>query len=83
MLRQEVHGAKPLPRGNAGLSLVAIRATCVAAPFSRCSLGGCRDARTDDRLSIAGHCSFAQTSEFTQSLSPVMLREATRGAVPL
>jgi hypothetical protein len=83
LIRQEVRRAKPLPRRNAGLSLVATRRPAwqrpsVIVPWAVAATL----ALTTGYQSLVTVPSLRQVNS-PQSLSPVMLREATRGAVPV
>jgi hypothetical protein len=83
LIRQEVRRAKSQPRRNAGLSLVAIkrplwRRPSVVLPWAAAAML----ALTTGYQSLVTVPMLRQANS-PQSVSPVMLREATRGAVPV
>ncbi len=83
LIREEVRRAKSQPRRNAGLSLVATRRPVwqrpsVIVPWAVAATL----ALTTGYQSLVTVPALRQASS-PQSLSPVMLREATRGAVPV
>ena len=82
-IRQEVRGARPQPRKNAGLSLVAAkrpvwRRPSILIPWAAAATL----ALTTGYQSLVTVPALRQVNA-PQPLSPVMLREATRGAVPV
>lgn len=83
LIREEVRRAKPQPRRNAGLSLVATKRPVwqrpsVIVPWAAAATL----ALTTGYQSFVTVPSLRQANS-PQSLSPVMLREATRGALPV
>lgn len=83
LIRQEVRRAKPQPRRNSGLSFVATKRPVwqrpsVIVPWAAAATL----ALTAGYQSLVTVPSLRQANA-PQSLSPVMLREATRGALPV
>ena len=82
LIRQEVRRAKSQPRRNAGLSLVTTRPVwqrpSVIVPWAVAATLA-MTAGYQSLVTVPG----LRQANAPQSLSPVMLREATRGAVPV
>jgi hypothetical protein len=83
LIRQEVRRAKPQPRRNAGLSLVATRRPVWQRPSVIIPWAAAATLALTTGYQSLVTVPMLRQANSPQSLSPVMLREATRGAVPV
>jgi anti-sigma factor RsiW len=83
LIRQEVRRAKSQPRRNAGLSLVAPRRPVWRRPMAVLPWAAAATLALTTGYQSLVVVPTLERANAPQSLSPVMLREATRGAVPV
>jgi hypothetical protein len=83
LIRQEVRRAKSQPRRSAGLSLVATRRPVWRRPMVVLPWAAAATLALTTGYQSLVVVPTLKRANAPQSLSPVMLREATRGAVPV
>jgi hypothetical protein len=83
LIHQEVRRAKSQPRRNAGLSLVATRRPAWRRPMVVLPWAAAATLALTTGYQSLVVVPTLKRANAPQSLSPVMLREATRGAVPV